>query len=384
MSGRAAVTVRPVSGRTELDAFIRLPWRLYRGDPRWVPPLLADVRALLDTSKHPFHRHADVQLFLALRDGAAVGRIAAIVNRAHNEFHDVRLGFFGLFECDDDEDAAARLLETAEAWLRERGMTAVEGPMNLSTNDELYSPGLLVDGFDTPPVVMMTHTRPSYPALLEAAGYRGVKDLLAYWVDGSNGLPPRFMDALERAQRAARVTIRGLDMKRFAAEVDTIQDIYNSAWEQNWGFVPMTPEEIAYMAEHLKPVVNPRLCAMAEVDGEPVGFALALPDYNQALRHVNGRLLPFGVLKFLWHRRRINAVRVITLGLKPEYRHRGLDGMLIGHIFRESQKLGSPRGECSWILEDNSAMRRGIERVGGTVYKTYRVYGRTLESAPEA
>ncbi|HSJ13079.1 MAG TPA: hypothetical protein VK939_01615 [Longimicrobiales bacterium] len=378
------VTVRPVRGRAELDAFVRLPWRLYRDDPHWVAPLLADVRAALDGRKHPFHRHAEIELFLALRDGAAVGRIAAIVNRAHNDFHGDRLGFFGLFECIDEEPVAAALLGAAEAWLRERGRDAVEGPMNLSTNDELYSPGVLIDGFGIPPAVMMAYTPPYYPRLLEAAGYGKSKDLVAYWVDGSKGLPDRFNSALARAQRAANVTIRPLDMKRFDAEVAIIQEIYNSAWEQNWGFVPMTPAEIEYMAKHLKPVVEARLCGLAEIDGEPVGFALALPEYNQALRHLNGRLLPFGVFKLLWYRRRINAVRVITLGLKPPHRSKGIDAMLIGHIFRESTRMGIPRGECSWILEDNVAMRRGIERGGGTVTKTYRVYGRPLEPATQA
>jgi GNAT superfamily N-acetyltransferase len=380
----ATVTVRRVVRRAELDAFIRLPWALYAGDSCWVPPLLADVRAALDARKHPFHRHADIELFLALRGGTPVGRIAAIDNRAYNEFQGSNVGFFGLFECTEDADAAHALLMAAEDWLLARGRTGVEGPMNLSTNDELYSPGVLIDGFDRPPAVMMAHTPPYYARLLESAGYVGVKDLLAYWADGTDGLPARFMGALERAQRAAQVTIRPLDMKRFDAEVGVIQEIYNSAWEQNWGFVPMTPAEIEYMAKHLKPVVNPRLCGMAEIEGEPVGFALALPEYNQALRHVNGRLLPFGVFKLLWHRRHINAIRVITLGLKPPHRHKGIDGMLIAHIFREAYRIGIPRGECSWILEENTAMRRGIERVGGSVYKTYRVYGKPLGPAPAA
>jgi GNAT superfamily N-acetyltransferase len=383
MSGNAAVSVRRVSSRTELDAFIRLPWQLYAADPHWVPPLVADVRAALDARKHPFHRHADVELFLGLRDGIPVGRIAAIDNRAHNDFHRDNTGFFGLFECAEDAEVSSALLGAAEEWLAARGRTDAEGPMNLSTNDELYSPGVLIDGFDRPPAVMMAHTPPYYARLLEAAGYAKSKDLVAYWADGTNGLPSRFMNALERAQRAADVTLRGIDMKRFDAEVATIQAIYNTAWEQNWGFVPMTPAEITYMAKHLKPVVNPKLCVLAEIGGEPVGFALALPEYNQALKHVNGRLLPTGIFKLLWHRRHINAVRVITLGLKPEHRKKGIDAMLIGQIFRESARIGSPRGECSWILEDNTAMRGAIERLGGAVYKTYRVFSKPLGPAPQ-
>ena len=378
MSG-PAVTVRQLAGGPELDVFINLPWRIYRDDPLWVPPLVADVRAALGP-RHPFHDHADTALFLAWHDGQPVGRVAAIINRAHNDFHEDRLGFFGLFESTDDQAVADALLGAAEAWLRERGMTGVQGPVNLSTNEELASPGVLVHGHEHPPVVMMGHTPPYYAALLERAGYAGAKDLLCYWVDGRQGAPDRFVRGMERARRASNLTIRSLDMKRFAAEVQSVQDIYNSAWERNWGFIPMTPAEIGYMAKHLKPVIYPQLCAMAVHEGEPIAFALALPDYNQALRHVNGRLLPFGLLKLLWYRRRINAVRVITLGVKPEHRGKGIDGMLIAHILGEAQKLNMAQGECSWILEDNSAMRRGIERVGGTVYKTYRVFEKPLDA----
>lgn len=372
-----AVAVRPVSGSPELEVFIRLPWRIYRDDPHWVPPLAADVRAGLN-ARHPFHAHAETALFLAWRDGQPVGRIAAILNRAHNEFTGDRRGFFGLFECIEDQAVAEALLQTAEAWLRERGRDAVQGPVNLSTNEELASPGVLVQGHDRPPAVMMGHTPPYYAALLERAGYAKAKDLLCYWVDGRQGLPDRFVRGMERARRASNLTIRSLDMKQFAAEVEAVQDIYNSAWERNWGFIPMTPAEIGYMAKHLKPVIYPQLCAIAMDGDEPIAFALALPDYNQALRHVNGRLLPLGIFKLLWYRRRIDAVRVITLGVKLEHRQKGVDGMLIAHILKEAQKLNMAQGECSWILEDNTAMRRGIERAGGTVYKTYRVYEKPL------
>lgn len=373
----STVTVRPVSGGPELDAFIRLPWTIYATDPLWVPPLIADVKALLD-ARHPFHQHADLALYLAWRDGRPVGRIAAVVNRAHNQFHDQRLGFFGLFETIDDPVVSDALLQAAEAWLRERGMTHVEGPVNLSTNEELSSPGVVVQGNEHPPVIMMGHTPPYYARLLELGGYEKAKDLLCYWVDGRSGLPDRFTRGLERAQRAQGITVRSIDMRRFDAEVAIVQDIYNSAWERNWGFIPMTPAEIAYMAKHLKPVIYPQLCGIAYAGEEPVAFALALPDYNQALRHLDGRLLPFGLFKLLWYRRKIDAVRVITLGVKAEHRQKGIDAMLIYHIFKEATKLHMAQGECSWILEDNVPMRKGIERTGGSVYKTYRVFRKDL------
>ncbi|HEX6941256.1 MAG TPA: GNAT family N-acetyltransferase [Longimicrobiales bacterium] len=372
----AAVVVRPVSGRAEQDRFIRLPWRIYAADPVWVPPLLHDVKTVLDRRRHPFHRHAEVEYFLAWRGAEVVGRIAAIVNHRHNEFHGEKTGFFGFFECIDDAAVADALLGTAEDWLRERGMVRVLGPMSFSTNEEAGL-GALVDGFDHPPVVMTAHTPRYYPALFEGAGYVKAKDLLAYWLDDPRP-PERLVQGVERLRKAEGIRIRTLNMKDFAGEVARIKEIYNSAWERNWGFVPMTDEEFDHLARQLKPVVNPRLCGIAEVAGEPVGFALALPDFNRALKHVNGRLLPFGIFKLLWHQRKIDTARVLTLGLKPGYRRKGIDAMLYLHIFREGVAAGYYRAECSWILEDNWDMRRGLERMGARVYKTYRIYEKVL------
>ena len=331
------VDVRPVEGRADLDAFVRLPFRLYAQDPAWVPPLDSDVRHALD-AKHPFHRHAEVRPFLAWRDGRAVGRIVAIHNRTYVEFHERSVGFFGLFECEEDPDAAAALLATVEDWLRERGLAACEGPFNLSTNDELWSPGILIEGFERPPVIMMGHALPYYGRLVEAAGYAKVKDLLALWTD----IETAGMDRLGRS------------------------------------VVPMAPAEIAHMAKALKPVVNPELCLLLEKDGETVGFALGLPDYNQVLRHLGGKLFPLGFLKFLWYRRRITTTRILTLGLRPGYRNRGLDAVLIHELFLAGDRAGAGRGECSWVLEDNLDMLHGMERIGGVADKRYRVYGKPL------
>lgn len=376
-AARGAVEVRPVVSRADRARFIDMQWRIYADDPNWVPPLRMAVRDLLNPSRHPFHQHAEVQCFLALRDGDVVGRICAVVNHRSNEFHDERVGTFGLFETIDDEDVARVLLDTAAGWLRERGMHVMRGPMNLSTNDELYSPGVLIEGFDSPPLVMMAHTPRYYQKLLEGNGLQKARDLISYWVDAPEP-PPRLQRMYDRLTRMDGVRIRTIDMSRLDDEIDLILQIYNSAWERNWGFVPMTDAEFDHLAKSFRPVVEPRLCVIAEVDGRAVGFALTLPDYHQVLKRLNGRLLPFGLIKFLWYRRKIDAARVLTLGLRPDYRRRGLDAMMIVRIWEQAVQLGYAQGECSWILEDNWDMRRGIERVGGQVYKTYRIYEKAL------
>jgi GNAT superfamily N-acetyltransferase len=371
------IEVRPLSGRRERERFIRLPWSIYAADAAWVPPLRMEVRALMDRAKHPFHEHAEVEYFLAWRAGAPVGRVAAVVNRAHNDFHEERTGFFGLFESVEDVAVTAALLRAAEAWLRTRGMERCVGPLNLSTNEELSSPGVVIEGGEHPPVILMSHSPPYYPALLEGAGYVKCKDLFSYWIEGDE-TPDRLVRAIRRALRTERIELRPLDLKRFEEELATVKAIYNTAWERNWGFVPMTDAEIDHMARSLKPLVDARLCAFAEVDGRAVAFILMLPDYNQVLRHMDGRLLPFGWLKFLLYKRRITRVRVLTLGVVPEYRGRGLDALLIDHVYRTSAEMGMPRGECSWILEDNGPMNHSLERLGH-VYKRYRVYERPLD-----
>jgi GNAT superfamily N-acetyltransferase len=373
--------VVPVNSKADLKAFMRLPWQIYRNDPQWVPPLLAELAKVLDKRKHPFHQHADSAYFLARKDDQVVGRITASVNHLSNEFHGERVGTFGFFECIDDVVVARALCTTVDEWHAERGMERVQGPMNFSTNDEFSSPGVLIDGFDTPPVIMMSHNPPYYGRLLEQCGYVKAKDLLSYWVD-MTVVSERLVKGVARIGKSQNVVLRTLNMKDLDGEIARIKEIYNSAWERNWGFVPMTEAEFDYLAKSIKPIVNPRLCILAEIDGEPVGFALQLPDYNKAFQHMNGRLLPFGWAKFLWYKRNIPSTRVITMGVKPEHRKKGLDSMMILQLHVESAKFGCPRGECSWILEDNLPMRRGLERIGGTVYKTYRVYEKPLAIEP--
>jgi len=377
------LTVIPVTGRKDLREFVRLPWKIYRGDGNWVPPLIRDQMKVLDPGRHPFHRHAEVAYFLARKGTRALGRIAAIVNPRHNDFHQEKTGFFGFFECVDDREIAGALLRRAEAWVQERGMDTIVGPMNFSTNDESHSPGILVDGFDSPPFILMAHGPSYYQNLLEAARYRKARDLLAYRIS-SNQPPERITRAVARIEAGiAGLRIRTIDLKRLPEEVATVQEIYNTAWERNWGFVPLTDAEIVHLAKELKPILEPRYGLIASVHGRPVGFSLTLPNFNQALRHMNGRLFPIGFLKLLWHMPRINQARVFALGLKKEFRQTGIDAVFYLRTFRAGQTLGHTTGESSWILEDNWKMRRALEKVGARAYKTYRVYQKSLRPPGE-
>lgn len=372
-----AVRVVPVQGRSERRSFLTLPERLYKDEPAWVPPLLLDLKDLLNPDKHPFHQHADVQYFLALQGEEVVGRIAAIVNHQYVSFHNEPIGFFGFFESVDDLAVASALLSTAEQWVAERGMAQIRGPMNFSTNEMC---GLLVDAFEHPPMLMMPYNQRYYASLIEGTGYTKAKDLLAYLIDvRADATPPaRLVRGVERLRRSQQVSIRPIDMRRFEAEIKQLFGIYQQSWQSNWGFVPVTAEELEHFVKQVHWIADPKLCLIAEVEDEIVGFALALPDYNQILQRIDGRLLPFGWLKLLWHRRSINATRILLLGLKPDARLRGLDAMLYLKFWEEAPKNGYPYVECSWILEDNWPMIRGLERMGAERYKTYRVYEKML------
>lgn len=373
-----SVRIREIAEGKSLRRFVDVAWRVNARDPNWVPPLRMTVDTLLDRGKHPFHRHADVAYFVAERGGEAIGRVAAVVNHLHNDFHEERTGFFGLFEAPNDPEVARALIDAAANWLRVRGMERMRGPMNLSTNEELASPGVLVEGFDRPPLIAMTHNPPYYAALMEGAGLTKSKDLLAYLITDTTP-PERLVRGVERLARREGVTIRGLDLKRFDAEIDTIQGIYNSAWARNWGFVPMTDAEFKHVAKDFRPIVDPELCLIAEVRGEPVGFSLAVPDLNAVLRKIpSGRLFPFGLFRLLWGKRKLRGFRVITLGFKPGFQHHGLGAALYLRTWQIGAAKGYVYGEASWILEDNWDMRRPLENMGATAYKTYRVYEKEL------
>jgi GNAT superfamily N-acetyltransferase len=374
------VRVRPVEGRRDLSAFIDLPYRLHARDPLWVPPLRMDVETILSPEKNPFFEHAEAQYFLAEREGRVVGRVAAIDNRLHNETHGEKVGFFGFFEVEQDPTIASALLQTAAEWVRARGLTTLRGPASFSTNDEC---GVLVNGFDTPNTLMMPHNPPYYPMYLEQAGFKKAKDLLVYrggYEACYIPVPERLARGTELIRERQGITIRPLNMKDFEGDVELIKRLYNSAWEKNWGFVPMTDHEIDHLAKQFKPVVNPDLVPFAMKDGKAIGFGLVLPDFNQVLRtNRNGRIFP-AALQLLWaiKRKKIRRCRILLLGVLPEYRGKGIDAMLYHYIWTTSPRHGITWGEAGWILEDNPAMNLGLEKMGFIVYKTYRLYDKAV------
>lgn len=376
-----AVQVSPVRTRADRRAFVELPFRLYRGDPHWVPPLRRDVHELIDPRRHPFHEHATVELFLAREAGGrVVGRVAAVRNERYLAEHGEPVGFFGLFECERDPAVARALVEAAGRWLAERGLAVMRGPASFSLNEEC---GLLVDGFDGPPRVMMPYNPPWYAELLEGCGFTKAKDLLAYYLgyEGEAGAPPeRLVRAGELFAERFGVRLRTLDRTRFWEEVERVRVVYNQAWARNWGHVSMTDAELRHMAKQLKAVVDPDLVVFAEVKGELAGFALALPDLNRALQHMGGRLFPFGWAKALWHARRIDAMRVLTLGVLEPYRRMGVAELMYLHYWRVCPPKGITKGEFSWILEDNALMKAALEKLGARAYRTYRLYDAPLRA----
>lgn len=362
----------PVEGGRALERFLRLPWQIYRGNPCWVPPLIAEQRRALSPASNPFFQHSRAQLFLAERGGEAVGRIAAIENRRHLEAYSDGTGFFGFFECVEDPGVARALVGAAGDWVRERGLGRLRGPTSFTINDEC---GVLLDAFDRPPVLLMTYNPPYYPALLEACGFAKAQDLLAYRYDVLPETPPALVAAGRRVE-ANGIRIRNVDLSRFDEELARIHAVHSAAWAENWGAVPLSREEMRLLAKALLPVIDPELVFLAEQSGETVGVSVTLPDFNQALRHLDGRLLPFGWAKLWWHRRRIDAVRVLIMGVLRSHRHRGIDAAFYARMLDAARPKGYRWGELSWILESNLPMRRVLEGLGATVYKTYRIYDR--------
>jgi len=364
------------SKRRSRNRFIDVPWRLYRDDPVWVPPLRMSVARLLKPS-NPFYEHAEMTGFLAMRKGEPVGRIAAIVNHRHNEFHNEKTGFFGFFESVPDTTVSRALFDRAAAWLRERGMERMRGPVSPSTNDEC---GLLVKGFDDPPYILMPHNPPYYADLIESYGFTKAKDLWAYRMFATKGMPERVRRLAASVSRRSSITIRPVNLKRVASELEHVRAIYNVAWERNWGFVPMTDAELEFAANDLKELADPA-CTLFAFDGDKaVGFCLSLLDANQVFAKIrNGRLFPFGILTFLREKRRINRIRVITLGVIPEYRKRGIEVQFYVRCYDAGTQKGYVAGEMSWVLEDNFEMNEAMKAMGGEVQKIYRIYDYPLQ-----
>ncbi len=369
------ITVDEVTSKRALADFVDFPYRLYRDDANWVPPLKRDVRFTFGR-RNPFWHHAERALFIARREGGVVGRVAAIKDYEYVEFAGEPCGYFGFFEAENDGDVAAALWDAAGAWLRSKELTAMRGPMNPSTNEEC---AFLVEGFDRPPFIMMTHNPPYYAALAEGYGFRKARDLFAFLASVS----PARLERLERiaARTQARnpgLAVRHVNVADFAREVQLVREIYNRAWEDNWGFVPATREEFESTAKRLKSLVVPELVPIVTVDGDPAGFIFTVPNYNEVLIKMGGSLGPVSLFKFLKGKRKIRSCRLMLFGICPEYRKRGVDAVLITSNLRATLALGYEKAECSWVLEDNELTKRAAAMMGARPYKRYRIYEKKI------
>ncbi len=363
--------VEEVRNKRDLMAFIRFPWQIYKGDRFWVPPLIKD-QLLKFSPKHPFRSHSEMILLLAKRGEQIVGRIAGIIDHHYIEFHGEKVGFFGFFESIPGPEVAGMLLSTVACWLKGHGMENMAGPMNPSINDEC---GLLVEGFNSPPCLMMPYNLRYYPSLLEGFGLRKVMDLYAYLMEESSFSQDRLTRVTERlGRREPQLRVRPIVLRHLDEELKIIKEIFNHAWSNNWGFVPMTEEEIDFFAKTMKPLVVPDLVLFAYWGEEPIGFSVSLPDYNEVLKRLNGRVGLLGTLKFLYFSRKIKTLRAMLLGVKHAFQKKGAEAFLYIETFKRGIRKGYQRAECSWILEENILMQRGIEAIGGKRHKTYRIY----------
>lgn len=366
------IKIKKVETKSDLNTFIKCQWNFYKNDPYWVPPLLMERKTLLNKEKNPFFKNAEADYFIAYRNNEIVGRIAAIKNDMHLKYHNDNSGFFGFFECKNDQEVANALFDTAKQWLKEKGLSRMLGPANPSSNDEW---GMLLEGFDDPPRLLMTYNPKYYLDLCSNYGMTKAKDLLAYKLENHKVMGS---EKLKRVQQIARdrykLKISQLDMKNFAKELEKVKFVYNKAWAPNWGFIPMTDEQIDAMAKDLKPLVEPSLVLFGEIDNQLVGFALVMLDYNHIFKQMNGRLLPFNFLKLFTKKKEIKWARIITLGLIPEQQKKGLDAVFYWEIVNRAHNVGIDLGEASWVLEDNEMMNRGAVVMGGDPYKKYRVW----------
>ncbi len=377
------IQVRRVETKSDWDQFIDLPWAIYKGDPLWVPPLRIAVRDVLDVDKNPFFKHAYMMPLLAFDGNRLVGRAVGVIDDHHNKHQNEQTVFFGFYESFNDQKIADALLNEIAKWGKSRGMKTLRGPVNPSTNHEC---GLLVEGYEDSPAVMTTYNPPYYAKLIEAWGLAKSKDLLSYIVD-SRGKPfsDRLLAHAEKLKEGGQVTFRPARMSEFDKEIERVLDIYNDAWESNWGFVPMQPDEFRHMAKDMKAILDPNLLIMVEVRGEPAAFGLALPDVNQVFKKIpDGKLLPFGLLKLLWNlkgpgkKKTVNRCRVLTLGIKKKYQQLGLGPVLYMEYLKRGPAAGYPAGEASWILEDNLPMNKALELMCGKRTKVHRIYDKTL------
>jgi GNAT superfamily N-acetyltransferase len=371
--------VSEVTSRRERNALIKFPWRIYANDPAWVPPLIIERKAFLNRRRHPFYQHGDAALFLARRDGEIVGRIMASDDPNYISLHQSNVGCFGLFECINDGDVATALFEGAARWLRKRGRSEMMGPIDYSTN---YVCGLLIDGFQFPPTILTAHNPPYYRHLIESCGFTKAKDWYAWWFADPAKATTHLRRLAARFRRRCSAVIRPANLKNIRDESRRLRQIYNQAWEKNWGFVPFTEAEIEFMTRELKPLLVPEFAWIAEIGNEPVGFTLCLPDINVALQKIDGRLtrfgLPIGLIKLLLYKRRIRKGRLIALGVVEKYRRAGIAEMLVLRVMEETMVKRGMTGELSMTLEDNFMINRFLEAIGAQRYKTYRIYSKSI------
>ncbi len=369
--------MRPVRSRRELGRFIRLPWRLYRDEPRWVPPLIFERKRFLDRNRNPFFERGEAEFFLAWRGDEPVGRVSAHIDRHFNAFHENRWGMFGFFECADDAPAAQALLEAAQGWLVERGRDRMVGPMDFTINDEC---GILVEGHERPPLIRQPWQHAYYPKLVEGSGLRKVMDLLMWelHISDRSKILPAIFELSERLTPEHGIVVRHMRKRDLKQEIRRFAEVYNAAWRENWGFVPLTDSDLEHAARESRPILDENWLLVAEKDGEPVGAALSFPDFNQVLAKLNGRLLPLGWLRALRARRAIDRIRVGFLGVKPEYQHTGVAAAFYVEHFEMASRTPQKWGEMGWILETNTAMNRGMEAMGGRIVKRYRLYEKAL------
>jgi GNAT superfamily N-acetyltransferase len=376
----AELRVQKVESPEELEKFIHFPWTVYKDDAYWVPPLISERKEFLSTEHNPFFEHAKAEYFLAKRGEQLVGTIAAISNQNYNAFQSTNVGFFGFFEVLEDPEAAQALLETAERWVKAAGHEAIIGPAQFSSNDEL---GLLIDGFNDRPRILMTYNPPRYQSYIESNDYKKAMDLWAYSIpvaEFAASIPEKLVRVVGKIQKRRNLTVRTLDMKKFDQEVRDFKVIYNASWEKNWGFVPFTDAEIDDMAKQLRMIIDPDLVIIVESEGKVIGGSISLPDLNQPLHKAYpkpGTPEFITMIKLFWHwkvRRQVDWIRVFALGVLPEYRGTGVDALMYMETAKNAIPKGFKYGEMSWILESNDMMNRAVRMLGGEVYKTYRMY----------
>lgn len=375
-SGKSDIEIHRVESKRDLVEFVKFPWEIYRGDEHWVPPIIKEQVKFLGPS-NPYFEHAEAEHFLALRSGKICGRISASVDHRYNEFHNEKVGIFGFFESVNDAEVAARLLDTARDWLREKGMEMMRGPACYTTNHEGF--GLLIDGFDTDPMLFAAHNPQYYMELIEGYGLKKARDVYSYMM---NYYEVDFSYVRELADKAAEnhVTARKINLKDLKGEMERVKEVYNTAWSKNWGFVPLTDAEIEDIAHHLKDLVVEDLSFIGELDGKPIGYLLLLPDYNIPVKKFNGKLGPVQMLQFMWAKNRIKRGRLFMLGVKHHYQKTGVAAAMVVMGYDNAIRRGYTACEFSWILEDNTAVRTLCEMFGGKIYKTHRIYEVSLSN----